>query len=260
VAAASHGPWPLLAGRRAVVTGGANGIGAAIVRELAASGASPGVVLDLEASLRRGTLPHGWSEIPVDLRDDASIGTAFVQARDAVGGAIDVLVAVAGIVPAWTGIASLDPDEWDDVFRVNARGVMRTVQEGEPAMGDGGAIVVIASQNAWRGNENLASYVASKHAALGLVRSLALELGPRGIRVNAIGPGSVATDAYVARLRAREEAGGRAVDEALEADALATPLRRLATPEDVARTALFLASDLASGVTGHIVPVGSPFI
>ena len=180
--------------------------------------------------------------------------------RSAVGGTIDVLVAVAGIVPAWTGIADLDPDVWDDVFRVNARGVMRTVQEAEPALRDGGAIVVIASQNAWRGNENLASYVASKHAALGLVRSLALELGARGIRVNAIGPGSIATEAYRARLQAREEAGGRTVEEALTAEGLTTPLQRLATAEEVARAVLFLASDLASGVSGHIVPVGSPFV
>ena len=258
--AASHGPWPILVGRRAVVTGGANGIGEAVVRELAAAGASPGVVLDLAGSLGRSSLPDGWSEVAVDLRDDTSIRSAFAQARDALGGTVDVLVAVAGIVPAWTGIAALDPDVWDEVFRVNARGVMRTVQETEPALSDGGAIVVIASQNAWRGNENLASYVASKHAALGLVRSLALELGPRGIRVNAIGPGSVATDAYVARLQAREDAGGRTVDEALAAEGLATPLQRPTTPEDVARAVLFLASDLASGVTGHIVPVGSPFI
>jgi NAD(P)-dependent dehydrogenase (short-subunit alcohol dehydrogenase family) len=260
VAPADHGPWPLLAGRHALVTGGANGIGAAIVHELAAAGASPGVILDLDGSLGRRVVPEGWSEVPVDLRDDASVATAFGQARGAVGDRIDVLVAVAGIVPGWTGIAELDPDVWDDVFRVNARGVMRTVQEASRAIGDGGSIVVIASQNAWRGNENLASYVASKHAALGLERSLALELGARGIRVNAIGPGSVATDAYVARLRAREEAGGRTVDQALSEEGLATPLKRLATPEDVARTALFLASDLASGVTGHIAPVGSAFI
>ena len=256
----SHGPWPLLDGRRAVVTGGANGIGAAIVRELAAAGAAPGVVLDLEASVGHGGAPEGWVEVAVDLRDDDSVSAAFATAREAVGGTIDVLVAVAGIVPSWAGIADVDPDVWDDVFRVNARGVMRTLQEAEPALADGASIVVIASQNAWRGTENLASYVASKHAALGLVRSVALELGPRGIRVNAIGPGSVATGAYRARLQAREDAGGRSVEESLEADARTNPLRRLATPEDVARTALFLASDLASGVTGHIVPVGSPFI
>jgi NAD(P)-dependent dehydrogenase (short-subunit alcohol dehydrogenase family) len=193
----SHGPWPILAGRSAVVTGGANGIGAAVVHELAAAGASSGVVLDLEPSLGRGTAPDGWREVAVDLRDDDSIRSAFAETRDAVGGTIDVLVAVAGIVPAWTGIADLDPDVWDDVFRVNARGVMRTVQEAEPALRDGGAIVVIASQN---------------------------------------------------------------VEEALTAEGLTTPLQRLATAEEVARAVLFLASDLASGVSGHIVPVGSPFV
>ena len=172
--------------------------------------------------------------------------------------AIDVLVAAAGIVPAWTGIRGARR-------RRVGRGVPRqrarrdAVDPGGGARDrGGGAIVVIASQNAWRGNQNLASYTASKHAALGLVRSVALELGPRGIRVNAIGPGSVATNAYVGRLRRREEAGGLTVDEALEAESLQTPLRRLTTVEDVARATLFLASDLASGVTGHILPVGAP--
>ena len=246
-----------LTGRRAVVTGGANGIGAAIVRELAAAGSRPGVVLDLEATLGRGSAPEGWTEIGVDVRDDASVTRAFGAVRDTLG-RIDVLVAAAGIVPDWTGIRGLDGDEWDEVFRVNVRGVMRCIQEAETAIGEGGTIVVIASQNAWRGNQNLASYTASKHAALGLVRSVALELGPRGIRVNAIGPGSVPTNAYVGRLRRREEAGGLTVDEALEAESLQTPLRRLTTVEDVARATLFLASDLASGVTGHILPVGAP--
>ncbi len=173
-------------------------------------------------------------------------------------GAVDVLVAAAGIVPGWTGLAGLNPGEWDEVFRVNARGVMRSIQEVEPALTANAAVVVIASQNAWRGNQNLASYTASKHAALGLVRSLALELGPRGIRVNAIGPGSVPTDAYLGRLCRREASGGLTVAEALEHERLATPLRRLTTVEDVARAAFFLAGDFASGVTGHILPVGAP--
>jgi NAD(P)-dependent dehydrogenase (short-subunit alcohol dehydrogenase family) len=243
--------------RRAVVTGGANGIGAAIVRELAGVGIRHGVILDLGRALGRSSVPEGWQEIPLDLRDDASVSDAFEWARETLG-SIDVLVAAAGIVPLWTGVGALDHNEWDEVFRVNARGVMRSIQETVPAMETGGAMVVIASQNAWRGNENLASYVASKHAALGLVRSVALELGPRAIRVNAIGPGSVATDAYVARLRRREHEGGLSVEDALARESRAAPLRRLTTVEDVARAALFLASDLASGVTGHILPVGAP--
>jgi NAD(P)-dependent dehydrogenase (short-subunit alcohol dehydrogenase family) len=240
-----------------VVSGGANGIGAAIVREFGAIGVSRGVVLDLRATLGRAAPPEGWREVAVDLRDDASLSCAFEEVRDLLG-SIDVLVAAAGVVPLWTGIRGLDPDEWDEVFRVNARGVMRSLQEAEPAMGAGSAVVVIASQNAWRGNQNLASYTASKHAALGLVRSVALELGPRGIRVNAIGPGSVATEAYLSRLRGREAKLGLTVEDALERERLQTPLQRLTTEEDVARATLFLASDLASGVTGHILPVGAP--
>jgi NAD(P)-dependent dehydrogenase (short-subunit alcohol dehydrogenase family) len=133
---------------------------------------------------------------------------------------------------------------------------MRTIQEARPAMSEGGAIVVIASQNAWRGNEHLAGYTASKHAALGLVRSLALELGPSGIRVNAVGPGSVATDAYLGRLRQRAASGGATVEEALTREAQQTTLQRLTTIDDVARATVFLASDLASGVSGHVLPVG----
>ena len=253
----SPGPPHLLSGRTVVVTGGASGIGAAIVRRFADSDAAGGAVLDLPAALARASLPAGWHEIGVDLRDDESVQAAFAQAQQRLG-TVDVLVAAAGIVPAWTGIEGLDPREWDDLFAVNARGVMRSIQETLAMMPDDGAIVVIASQNAWRGSPVLASYTASKHAVLGLVRSVALELGPRGIRVNAIGPGSVATEAYRGRLRKRESEGGLSVVEALERERLTTPLRRLATPDEIAAAALFLVSGLASGVTGHVLPVGAP--
>ena len=246
----------LLAGKSAVVTGGANGMGAGIVRVLEAAGATRGVVVDLPATLGRNPLPDGWVEVPVDLRDAGSTATAFEQARSLLG-TIDVLVAAAGVVPLWTGIGALDLDEWDDVFNVNARGVLCSLRETLPAMGVDAAIVVIASQNAWRGNPNLASYTASKHAVLGLVRSVAIELGPRGIRVNAVAPGSVATDAYLSRLRRREQELGVPVDEALDRDAKTTALQRLATIDEVANAVLFLASGLASGITGHMLPVGA---
>jgi NAD(P)-dependent dehydrogenase (short-subunit alcohol dehydrogenase family) len=246
-----------LDGKRAVVTGGASGIGQAIVLHLHGAGVRNGVVLDLPDAIARGSFPTGWRPVSVDLRDDANVAAAFGEVKDVLR-RIDVLVAAAGIVPAWTGIGALDPAEWDDVFRVNARGVMRCIQEAQALMPPGASIIVIASQNAWRGNENLASYVASKHAALGLVRSVALELGPRSIRVNAIGPGSVPTAAYLERLRRREDENGLTVDAALDRDRLATPLQQLASVDDVAGATLLLASDLASGITGHILPVGAP--
>ena len=114
---------------------------------------------------------------------------------------------------------------------------------------------MIASLNAWRGDGNLISYTASKHAVLGLVRSAALDLGRRGIRVNAVAPGPVATEALLARLRRREASGGAAVEEALAAASSATALGRIATADEVAGAVLFLASDLSSGITGHLLPI-----
>lgn len=242
----------LLDGRRAVVTGGANGLGAGIVRRLAAAGAT-GAVLDLPAA-PPGPLPAGWSAVEVDLRDDASADAAFSRVADVLP-EIDVLVAAAGVVPAWADIASQDLAEWDDVFAVNARGVIGTIQRALPRMGEGGAIVVIASLNGWRGDPNLASYVASKHAAVGIVRAAALDLGRQGIRVNAVAPGPIATDALLARMKRREHQLGVPVAEALEAAGRGTALRRMATVDEVASATLFLASDLSSGVTGHLLPV-----
>jgi NAD(P)-dependent dehydrogenase (short-subunit alcohol dehydrogenase family) len=238
----------LLAGRRALVTGGASGIGAAIVARFAAEDAV-GVVLDVaEASP-----PAGWTASRVDLRDEAEVAAAIAASDDSAP--LDVVVAAAGIVPPWSRIAELDLAQWDEVFAVNARGVAATLKHAAPRLRDGGAIVVIASLNSWRGDPNLAVYAASKHAALGLVRSAALDLGSRGIRVNAIAPGPVATDALLGRMRRRADAGGPPVDDALASAARDTALGRIATAEDVANAALFLASDLAAGITGHLLPV-----
>jgi NAD(P)-dependent dehydrogenase (short-subunit alcohol dehydrogenase family) len=204
-------------------------------------------VLDLE----EGSPPEGWTSVPIDLRDDEALASAFAS----VGERLDVVVAAAGIVPAWRGIADLDLDEWDRVFAVNARGVAATLHHAAPLLADGGSVVVIASLNAWRGDPHIAAYVASKHAALGIVRSAALDLGGRGIRVNAVAPGPIATEALLDRMRTRERERGIAVDDALAQAASATALGRIATVDDVAAAALFLASDLSAAITGHLLPV-----
>jgi NAD(P)-dependent dehydrogenase (short-subunit alcohol dehydrogenase family) len=236
----------LLAGKTVGVTGGAKGLGAAIVRRFAGEGAQ-GAVLDLPSALG-GELPDGWGAIAVDVRDDAAVAAAFAEA-----GPIDVLVAAAGIVPGWAATRELDLDLWDEVFRVNVHGMISTLKHASVV--DGGAIVAIGSLNSWRGDPNIAGYVASKHAVLGIVRSAALDLGRRGIRVNALGPGPIATEALLARMRTRERELGVSVDDALAGAAAQTALGRMATVDDVAGAALFLASDLSSGVTGHLIPV-----
>lgn len=249
----------LLHGRRALVTGGAGGIGAAIVARFAHEAAT-GAVLDLQSALDAAALPDGWEGVAVDVRDEDAVVDAFaridrLEGVDGDPAALDLVVAAAGVVPPWATIAELDLAEWDTVMAVNARGLAATLKHAASRLRDGGAIVVIASLNSWRGDSNLAIYAASKHAALGVVRSAALDLGRRGIRVNCVAPGPIATDALRARMAAREASGGLSVSAALADAARGTALGRIATPDDVAAATLFLASDLAAGVTGHLLPV-----
>lgn len=238
----------LLAGKSAVVTGGARGIGRAIVDSFDAAGAT-GVVLDIGRPAH--DLPEGWRYAHADVRDDAAVAQAFAAVADA----LDVVVAAAGIVPPWRPVDALDLDEWDEVFRINVRGVASTLCHAAPLLADGGAVVVVGSLTSHRGDPNLTAYAASKHAVLGIIRSAALDLGRRGIRVNGVAPGPVATNAMIARMRRREHELGTTVDDALVAAAESTALGRIATVADVAAAALFLASDLARATTGHLLPV-----
>ena len=242
----------LLPGRVAAVTGGAGGIGAAVVRAFAEAGAI-GAVIDTVDPAAFGA-PDGWVGHRADVRDPASLASAFDEVTDAYGN-LDVVVANAGIVPPWTSTAEIDPDEWEQVFAVNSRGVMLTVRQAVRAMTAGGAIVAMSSLNGWKGDPHIPAYVASKHAVVGLVQSVAADVGRLGIRVNAVGPGPVATDALLARMAARSASGGLPVDEALGRAGAATALGRIATVEEVADTVLFLASDLSSGITGQLIHV-----
>lgn len=230
----------LLAGRLAVVTGGGRGLGAAIAARFRAAGAQV-VTLDLEGG-----------DIACDVTEEASLAAAFAAI-----GPPDVLVANAGLVPPWRDLAALDMAEWDRVFAVNVRGVALTLKHGTAAMPQGGSVIAMGSIMSEKGAARQTLYNATKHAVLGIVRCAALELGPRGIRVNALGPGPIATGALLARIEARAAAGGPAPDAALAANGAETPLGRMATEEEVAKAALFLASDLSSAVTGRLLRVDS---
>lgn len=230
----------LLAGRFAVVTGGARGLGAAIAACFRAHGARV-ATLDLEGG-----------DIACDVADEAAVAAAFARLE-----APDVLVANAGLVPPWRDLASLDMAEWDRVFAVNVRGVALTLKHGTARMRAGGSVIAMGSIMSEKGAARQTLYNATKHAVLGIVRCAALELGPRGIRVNALGPGPVATEALRARVAARAAAGGPSPGAALAAHDAETPLGRMATEEEVAKAALFLASDLSSAVTGRLLRVDS---
>lgn len=239
----------LLSGRVAFVTGGARGLGAAIARTFASAGAA-GAAVDLEL----GPAPDEWMPLEADVTEEADVRRALDATIERFG-RLDVVVANAGVVPPWTDTESLDLDELDRVLAVNVRGVAATLKHAVPALRErGGTVIVMASLNAHRAHPRQHVYTVSKHAVLGLVRSSALDLGRFGIRVNALGPGPVLTDALRARFERRAAEGGLSLEDAMR-EASATALGRMVTEQDVARAALFLASDLSAGITGVLLPV-----
>lgn len=241
-----------LAGRSAVVTGGARGLGHAIARRLGEAGARVTVV-DHPSALDGADCPG--NPAPIDLAaEDAQ--ARLVDLAETLG-TTDIVVANAGLVPPWRPIDGLDRDEWHRVMTVNVWAVAATIGAFADALGRSshGSVIVMASINAYRAHPAQVLYTASKHAVLGVMRSAARSLGPQGTRVNALAPGPVATDALLQRIDARHAAGGPARDDALAALAAETSLGRMATADEIARAAHFLACDTSSGITGAVLPV-----
>jgi NAD(P)-dependent dehydrogenase (short-subunit alcohol dehydrogenase family) len=241
----------LLEGKVALVTGGAQGLGRAIAEGFAAAGAR-GLLFDLQPESE--PLPAGWTFQTGDVSRENDVVRVMARVRESFG-RLDVAVANAGVVPPWHDTEAVDLAEWDRVFAINARGVMATIKHAVPLMRQhGGSIIAMGSTNSWIGHAKQAAYTASKHVVLGIVRAAALDLGRFSIRVNALGPGPVATEALLTRIRRRAAEGGAPVEETLRRYG-DTPLGRMPTAEDVVGAAVFLASDLSSGITGHLIPV-----
>jgi NAD(P)-dependent dehydrogenase (short-subunit alcohol dehydrogenase family) len=241
-----------LKGRTAVVTGASRGLGRAIAERLERAGAAI-VAVDLPAALV--AVPAHWRTEPFDLTDTHAQDRLKALAADL--GTVDIVVANAGLVPPWRGMAELDAAEWHRVMTVNVWGVAATIGAfaGALAASGRGSAIAMASINGYKAHPKQVLYTASKHAVIGIVRAAALDLGPRGIRVNALAPGAIATEALLSRVESRHRAGGPAPKDTLAALANETALRRLATEEDVANVAHFLASDASAGMTGGVFPI-----
>lgn len=241
-----------LAGQVAVVTGGASGLGWAISKRLAAAGARVTIV-DLEAA--RDQVPQEFDFFSCDL----GMPEAKTQLKEfAEGlGAVDILVANAGVVPPWRGLREIDGEEWQRVMAINTWGVAASIGALAQVMAQSecASVVVMASINGFRPHAQQVLYTASKHAAIGITRAAALDLGPSGIRVNALAPGPIATEALLGRIENRHEAGGPSPEKVVQSMNAETALRRMATPEEVANAAHFLASDASGGMTGAVLPV-----
>lgn len=238
-------------GKYVLITGGATGLGSGMVDVFQSAGAH-GVIIDYKSPAH---LYDNWTYVQCDLSDEDQVIQAF-KLIGSEGREVDVLLANAGIVPNWSSVSETSLAVWDRVMAVNSRGLFLTLKYGFDLMRKpGGAIVVTASINAWKGDANIVPYVASKHAALGIVRSAAMDFGKSGVRVNAIGPGPIATEALLTRIRDRSNSLNVEVNNSLSVMESQTALGKLATVEDVANTALFLSSDMAGGITGQIVNV-----
>lgn len=246
-----------LAGRRAVVTGGAQGLGKAIALRLAEAGASVAIA-DLDqahaADAARdiaGRFGGATLGVRMDVTDAASVSAATDLIVDELGG-VDVWINNAGIFPSQS-LVDMSDETWESVFAVNTRGVRNGAREAVRRMPEGGVIVNIVSTAGFRGTApGLSAYVASKHAVRGLTKQLALELAPRGIRVLGVAPSYVPTEGNQAMLAAAVEAMAAAgVDLSNAPSAMSQSLiGRMGTPDDIARVVLFCASDLSTVMTG----------
>jgi meso-butanediol dehydrogenase / (S,S)-butanediol dehydrogenase / diacetyl reductase len=247
-----------LNGRRAIVTGGARGIGAAIVRALARSGVRVAIAdLDLAAAqaLARD-VGGGAAGFEIDVRDRASTERAFAGAIASLGG-LDILAANAGVSTMRRAIDITD-DEWEFNLAVNARGVFLSNQIACRYFlreKRAGAIVNTASLAGKVGAPLLAHYSASKFAVLGWTQALAREMAPHNIRVNAVCPGFVRTSMQEREIIWEGELRDMTPDAVLAEYVSLTPMGRIEEPEDVADVVLFLASDAARFMTGQGVNV-----
>lgn len=243
-----------LAGSVALVTGAGRGIGRGIALRLAEAGAAVAVA-DLDGDLAMRVTDEiraagGTAEAaPADVSAEADVKSLVRACVEKMGG-LDVLVNNAGIFPVCP-VLEMETADFDRVVSVNLRGVFLCTREAALAMvdqGRGGAIVNVTSIDAVHPSMvGLAHYDASKHGVWGFTKNVARELAPHGIRVNALAPGGVLTEGV-------QEMGGGS-DEAVAAFAARVPMGRMGDPDDIARAALFLASDLSSYMTGAQVIV-----
>ncbi|MCR2800355.1 SDR family oxidoreductase [Microbacterium sp. zg-Y818] len=225
-----------LTGRTALVTGGARGLGAAYVRALHAAGAAVVVadLLDDEGTALVEELGPRATFVHLDVTEEEEWDAA-VAVSMARFGALDVLVNNAGIANA-APIEHYSTAKWHAVIAVNLTGTFFGCRAAVPAMaaGGGGSIVNISSVEGLRGSPGLHGYTAAKFGVRGLTKSLAVELGPRGIRVNSVHPGLILTD----------------MTTRIDPARIDIPLGRPGTPDDVVGTIVFLASDASRFTSG----------
>jgi len=247
-----------LQGRNAVVTGGAQGIGSQTVRRLSELGARV-IVADIDdvsaeatALAIDATHPLGTSGNVLSAHVDVTDTTAVAAVADlccSMWGSLDIWINNAGIFPTTGPAIDADDAFFQHLLAVNVGGTFAGAREAARRM-ERGVIVNVASTTSFRAAPGISAYVTSKHAVLGLTRSLALEFGPRDIRVVGVAPGPIDTPGVQDQLAPLKAAG---LD--VSAHMSRTPLGRAGQPDDIARVIAFLTTDMAAWINGDVIVI-----
>lgn len=240
-------------GKVCVVTGGAGSLGLATARLMLARGAKVALIDRDQSALARAAAELGAEVLPLgaDVSDEGAVRRA-IDAVIARFGRIDVLFSNAGNFGTVAPIESYPVEVFDSVLAVHVRGAFLLAKFAVPHMGRGGSIVITSSVAGLRGDPGVYGYITAKHALTGLMRVLAKDLAPRGIRVNTINPGPVDNGF---QKRVEDDLTPMVGRDGTEFFNAIIPLGRHATPEEIAQSVLYLASDASSFTTGAILSV-----
>jgi NAD(P)-dependent dehydrogenase (short-subunit alcohol dehydrogenase family) len=252
-----------LKGKRALVTGGGRGIGRAIALRCAAEGADVALAARSADQIEQvaGLIEaEGRRALPIktDLRDRDQVEKLAETVTAELGG-VDLLVNNSGIAGPMEVLWEADPVQWEETIDVNLNGTFRCCHAFVPGMiarGDG-SIVVIGSVTGKRPLHGRTPYAASKLALVGLVRTLAWELGEHGVRVNLISPGAVSGERIETVIEGQAKTKRVTLEQAREELASGSPLKRFVEPEHVAEAVVFLGADTGASITGEDLNVSA---
>ena len=243
--------------QRVLITAGASGIGREMARAFVANGAKV-FVCDID----RAGLAELARELPglvtglCDVSEREQIERMVTDAAQALGG-IDVLINNAGIAGPTAPVAELDPEAWEKVLQVNLTGTFNVTRLVIPHLirAGGGAIINMSSAAGRFGYPNRGAYATSKWGLIGFTKTLSIELGDHGIRVNAILPGPVDGPRIQKVFEGRARVSGRTIEEVTQELMANQSIKALVDPRDIAALALFLASDAGKSLSGQLLPI-----
>ncbi len=239
----------MLKGKTALITGAGRGIGREIALKMASQGASV-IIADIDEKTMEAVKDEASGlgvksmAAKMDISNSNSVATAIGKVLEEFG-SIDILVNNAAIFRE-APFLEMTPEQWQQTVDINLTGMFNVTRALAPVMAENGSgsIISIASVDAFQGCRNYSHYAMTKAGVVGLSRTLAQELGPKGIRVNAIAPGIMLTEMTRDRVEANKDAYLARV-----------PIGRIGVPEDIANAALFLASEMSSYITGQVIHV-----